>query len=85
MNVSLSVAVIVASSIFLHMDLLTKTKAGTTYAKGDIGALCNKIIKTYSLWFTMYFCLHLRSLMDQLEQPYIEVLAARSQTLKHTE
>jgi len=47
MNVPLSVAVIVHASIFPHIDLLTKSKAGTTYTKGDIDDLCNKMIKTY--------------------------------------
>jgi len=51
---------VVASSILPHIDLLTKSKAGTTYTKGDIGDLCNKMIKTYeesdryrsdALWF----------------------------------
>jgi len=47
MNVPLHVAGLVRASIFLHIDLLTKPKAGTTYTKGDIGNLCNKMIKTY--------------------------------------
>lgn len=38
---------VVASSIPPHVELLTKSKAGTTYSKGDIEDLCNKIVKTY--------------------------------------
>ena len=34
------------ASIF-PIDLLTKSKANTTDSKGDLGNLCNKLIKTY--------------------------------------
>lgn len=44
---------IVASSIIPHLDLLTKSKAGTIYHKGDVEELCRKMIKTYeeSDWY----------------------------------
>ena len=38
---------IVASSIPPHVDLLTKSKAGTIYAQGNIAALCESMVKTY--------------------------------------
>ena len=38
---------IVASSIPPHVELLTKSKGGTTYSKGDIEDLSKNIIKTY--------------------------------------
>jgi len=38
---------IVASSIPPHVELLTKSKAGITYCKGDIEDLCKKMVKTY--------------------------------------
>ena len=38
---------VVASSIPPHVELLTKSKVGTTYSKGDIEDLCKKIVKTY--------------------------------------
>ena len=38
---------IVASSIIPHVALLTKSKAGITYSKGDIEDLCKKMIKIY--------------------------------------
>jgi glycosyltransferase involved in cell wall biosynthesis len=37
---------VVASSIPSHVELLAKSKAGTTYAKGDINDLCEKMAKT---------------------------------------
>jgi len=38
---------VVASSIPPHVELLTKSKAGTTYTEGDMEGLCKKMIKTY--------------------------------------
>jgi 1,2-diacylglycerol 3-alpha-glucosyltransferase len=38
---------VVASSIPPHVELLTKSKAGTTYTEGDIDDLCKKMRKIY--------------------------------------
>ena len=38
---------VVASSIPPHVELITKSKAGTTYTEGDMEGLCKKMIKTY--------------------------------------
>jgi len=38
---------VVASSIPPHVEMLTKSKAGTTYTEGDRKDLCKKMIKTY--------------------------------------
>lgn len=38
---------VVASSIPPHAELLTKSKAGTTYTEGEIEDLCKKMIETY--------------------------------------
>lgn len=38
---------VVASSIPPHVELLTKSKGGTTYAEGDMEGLCKKMIETY--------------------------------------
>lgn len=38
---------VVASSIPPHLELLIKSKAGITYAEGNIGDLCNKMVKAY--------------------------------------
>jgi 1,2-diacylglycerol 3-alpha-glucosyltransferase len=38
---------VLASSIPPHVELLTKSKAGVIYAKGDVEALCKNMIKTY--------------------------------------
>ena len=38
---------VVASSIPPHVEMITKSKAGTTYTEGDIENLCKMMIKTY--------------------------------------
>jgi len=38
---------VVASTIPPHMELISRSKAGTTYAKGNVENLCKKMIETY--------------------------------------
>lgn len=38
---------VVASSIPPHVELLTKSKAGTTYTEGDMEGLCKKMMEIY--------------------------------------